>query len=538
MNSRTPLFSGYCISRTSERVSFAHRWLALMACGIALMPGAAARAQENAAAANRANSQDSKKAQESQSKPLPATKHEQKPLHGGSITVSGSLRARTENWGWFDAPPGESDYTFGAAALRVSVSQKREKFDWFVEGMSPWLIGLPTQAVLPAPKGQLGMGASYFAANNHQDGSAVFRQGYLRLRGLFGDKLSSVRVGRFEFSDGAEVKPSDATLATLKSDRIPQRLIGPFGFTHIGRAFDGIHFDRTSKLNNITILGARPVEGVFQLRSLDELDVDFYYGAWTRQLPSHRAPAEARVFVLHYHDGRPVLKTDNRPQPVRAADHKNIRITTFGGHYIAALGSGAAKTDFLFWGAAQVGSWGVQDHRAGAIGIEAGHKVDAAWQPWLRVGYFRSSGDGNPSDNKHNTFFQALPTPRPYARLPFFNMMNNQDVFGELILNPAAKFSLRTDVHWLRLSNSKDLWYLGGGAYQSGTFGYTVRPSNGHSDLGTLFDGSLDYHLTSRTTVTLYGGFVRGGSVEAAIYPQSGSHPPLRLVYLEFLQRF
>ncbi|HTI72172.1 MAG TPA: hypothetical protein VMF06_19505 [Candidatus Limnocylindria bacterium] len=116
--------------------------------------------------------------------------------------------------------------------------------------------------------------------------------------------------------------------------------------------------------------------------------------------------------------------------------------------------------------------------------------------------------------------------------------MNNQDAFGELILNPGAKLSVRTDVHWLQLSSSKDLWYLGGGAFQSGTFGYTGRPSNGHTDLGTLFDGSLDDQLTSRTTFSFYGGIVRGGSVEAAIYRKGGSHPPMRLFYLEFLQRF
>ena len=116
--------------------------------------------------------------------------------------------------------------------------------------------------------------------------------------------------------------------------------------------------------------------------------------------------------------------------------------------------------------------------------------------------------------------------------------MNNQDVFGELLLKPVRKLSLRTDIHWLSLSNPRDLWYLGGGAYQQSTFGYTGRPSNGHSDLGTLFDGSLDYALTRKTTLTLYGGAVRGGSVEAAIYPVSAPNPLSHFVYFEFLQRF
>lgn len=539
MSCREAAFGGYLTSLARNRSIVGSRWFVSFACGLLLMIGAASTySQENVAVATVAGSQGGQDTQKSQPKPSPTPEAKTRPLNIGGLTISGSLRGRMEDWSWFEAPPGQNDYIFGALLLRLSVSQKRERFDWLIEGLSPWLINLPTQAILPAPQGQLGLGATYYAANLNQDGSGVFRQGYLRFKGIFGDSQSSFRFGRFEFSDGAEVKPSDPTLATLKKDRIEQRLIGPFGFSHVGRAFDGMHFDRTSKLNNFTFFAARPVEGAYQLRSLYELDADLYYGAFTRQFLSKRAPSEARFFVLHYHDGRPILKTDNRTQLIRASDHHNIRVTTFGGHYIAALGSGPAKTDLLFWGAAQVGTWGMLSHRAGAIGVEAGHKFSAPMQPWLRAGYFRSSGDGNPNDNEHTTFFQILPTPRIYARTPFFNLMNNQDAFGQLLLKPFARLSFRTDVHWLRLSNSGDLWYLGGGAYQSGTFGYSARPSNGRANLGILFDGSFDCLLTRSTTLTLYGSRVRGDSVEAAAYPQGGDHPSLYFVYLEFLQRF
>jgi hypothetical protein len=57
-------------------------------------------------------------------------------------------------------------------------------------------------------------------------------------------------------------------------------------------------------------------------------------------------------------------------------------------------------------------------------------------KPWLRGGYTLGSGDGNPNDCTHGTFFQILPTPRPFARFPFFNMENNRDIMGALILRP------------------------------------------------------------------------------------------------------
>ena len=358
------------------------------------------------------------------------------------------------------------------------------------------------------------------------------------MKNIFSDTASSVRLGRFEFSEGAEVQPSDSSLVFLKRNRIAQRLIGPFGFSHIGRAFDGVPYTRSAGANNLAFVAARPIEGVFQLRSLYELDVDFYYGALTRQLSGTTNQGETRLFALHYHDGRPVLKTDNRPESARAADQRNIRLTTIGGHAMGVFGEGNGKTDLLVWGAAQIGRWGALDHRAAAVAVEAGHQFVTMWKPWLRVGYFRSSGDGDPNDGTHSTFFQALPTPRVYARFPFFNLMNNEDSFGQILLQPVRGLSLRSDVHYLRLSNRRDLWYVGGGAFQEGTFGYVGRPSQGPSVLGTLADLSLDYALTSNTTVSFYVGGVWGGGVQAGTYPAGGTHPGADFLYVEIQQSF
>jgi hypothetical protein len=456
----------------------------------------------------------------------------------GEVTFSGSLRGRMENWAWFEAPAGEDAYTFGAFNLRLALEQKNERFEWRIEGLFPWLMNLPENAILPAPQGQLGLGASYFAASGRQDGSAILRQAYLRFKWPLRNGASALRLGRFEFADGAEVTPADATLATLKRDRIAHRLLGNFGFSHVGRGFDGLEYTWGNKQTNVTVVAMRPTEGVFQLGSLKQLDVDVLYAAYTRQFTGQRRSSELRAFALHYHDGRGALKTDNRPLAARAADLQNIRLTTFGGHALMVFGSGSHKTDLLLWGAAQYGRWGALDHHAGAFALEAGHQFPGAWKPWLRGGFFRSTGDGEPADARHTTFFQILPTPRIYARFPLFNLMNNQDVFAEFRFQPAAKLAVRTDVRYLRLSDRRDLWYLGGGAFQERTFGYVGRPSNQRAGLGTLFDVSLDYDLAAKTRMTFYFGGVRGGSVQSAIYPAGGSNPGARFLYVELLQRF
>lgn len=63
----------------------------------------------------------------------------------------------------------------------------------------------------------------------------------------------------------------------------------------------------------------------------------------------------------------------------------------------------------------QIGDWGGLTHSAGAGAVEAGYQPKWKLKPWFRLGYFRSSGDGNPTDGDHNTFFQVLPTLRIYA---------------------------------------------------------------------------------------------------------------------------
>ena len=138
------------------------------------------------------------------------------------------------------------------------------------------------------------------------------------------------------------------------------------------------------------------------------------------------------------------------------------------------------------------------------------------------------------SDPNTGTFFQMLPSPRQYARFPFFNLMNNADGFVELMLRPARVLTIRTDVHALRLANGNDLWYQGGGVYQPATFGYVGQPVNGNRRLATLLDASADVTVTRGSTVTGYC-YAAGGSASSAPYPTS-NHAAFG--YLELLGRF
>ena len=450
----------------------------------------------------------------------------------GPLDISVNWRTRTEGWNWFEGNTGNSGYGLWNSLLRVGIGQSREHFDWFLEGEQPSLLGLPDDAVVAAPQGQLGLGGAYYAANNGHVNTAngFVKQAFVNFKGL---GPAGLKVGRFEYFDGAEVKPSDPFLATVIQTRITHRLISNFGFSAVQRAFDGVQFTLNSTQNNWTFLGARPTQGVFQVKGMDELDVDIYSGTYTRSISTRQNAGELRIFAMGYIDHRTlVLKSDNRPAAVRAADHGKIEIATYGMDYAHVYNAQqAGKFDFLLWGAVQNGSWGNLTQHAGAFVLEGGWQPQVrALAPWISAGYSYGSGDGNPNNSRHSTFFQLLPTPRPYARFPFYNMMNNEDLYGTASVRPISKLVLRSELHTLRLASASDLWYLGGGAFQPKTFGYTGRPSNGNRGLANVWDLSVDYQVSHSFSTTLYYGHAWGKGVIATIYPKDANG---QLAYLE-----
>jgi len=456
----------------------------------------------------------------------------------GAITVSGSVRFRAESWNWFDGS-ADGTYAYPQYIFRLSLAQKLKKLDWQIEAAQPSLFALPESAVAAGAQGQFGFGATYFVANNrHRNvGSAFIKQAFVRFNQLGGHDGFSVRAGRFEFIDGTEVTPKDPSLAWVKGQRIAHRLLGTFAFSNVGRSFDGVHLNLNGSRTNFTLAVMRPTRGVFQVDGWGEMDVDVVYAALTRQIAHQSGAGELRVFGLAYHDGRRILKTDNRPQAIRAADLQKIRIGTIGAHYIRSFNTQKnGKFDLLLWGAVQTGHWGALDHRAGAFAAEAGWQPPLpAIKPWIRFAYQWGSGDGSPNDGSHTTFFQVLPTPRLYARFPIFNFQNIHDISGTVLLRPHTRFAIRTELHGLRLAERGDLWYQGGGAFQNTSFGYVGRPSGGTRDFGILWDASADYQINARVSVGVYFGALWGGGAIRSTYPAGQT---AQFGFTEFTYRF
>ena len=457
------------------------------------------------------------------------------PYKIGDWTITGSLRGRAEYWDWFETPGFHDSDLFGGTLLRLGAAKQSKNTDINFEIAQPTLYSLPANSVAPAPAGQLGQGGTYRAVNGGQDAGLFIKTASLRFRNL-GSAANSLRLGRFEFVDGLEVLPKDPSLAWLKRARIADRLIGNFGFTHVQRSFDGAQFSHNTPTSNFTMFLGQPTEGVFQLNGMGRVkDVYAFYGAYTKPMKS----ADARLFYIRYHDGRGLTPVDNRPAALRATDTGDIDINNFGANYIKTFDTKGGKADFLAWGSYQTGSWGSQSHRANALALEVGYQPkNMKWKPWFRAGYFNGSGDNTPEaalGGRHETFFQMLPTPRVYARFPFYNLMNNNDIFVQAIAKPNAKTTLRADIHRLRLSDAADLWYLGGGAFNDGVFGYQGRPGGGQKGLANVFELSLDYNVNKNTTLGLFAAHASGGNAVNAAYPAGNN---ANYFFLELTRRF
>lgn len=92
-----------------------------------------------------------------------------------------------------------------------------------------------------------------------------------------------------------------------------------------------------------------------------------------------------------------------------------------------------------------------------------------------------------------------------------------------------------SEFHALRLSDTNDFWYSGGGAFQPWTFGYSGRSTSGKRSLGNLYDTNVEYRMNRKLTLTGYFGNTQGLASMEQIYPQGKDG---KFGYLEALFRF
>jgi hypothetical protein len=428
--------------------------------------------------------------------------------------ITGYWRLRLEYLNFFD-PRSRVEFR-DAFAYPAILGRLGVKMDY------PWIEGLAEGQVnglwnLPGAADAYGPGAVYFAHHRrHNQGRVFLHQGYLRLKPPFMPGLI-LQAGRFDYFLEDEFKSGDKAMDFLRSTRIGQRLVGPFGFSHVWRAFDGVLTAYDDKRLNLTFTATHPTQGGFEIDGMDQLShIDLLTGAFTVKAGTLLPKTEIALIHVTYRDNRGVRPTDNRslagltPAPL---NQEPLQIHTVGGHLLGVYPAGPGGLDALFWWAFQWGHWGTQRHRAFAYAVEGGYQLQQLpWKPWLRLGWFQGSGDPDPKDDMHETFFQILPTARLYAFFPFYNLMNNRDLFFQVFLHPYSRGFIRADYHALWLDEGADYWYLGAGATRRNMiFGYTGRNPGGHRSLAQVAEITFRHHLAKYLWTELYYAHAFGG---------------------------
>ena len=404
------------------------------------------------------------------------------------VDLSLTTRLRAELW----RARSENTDTFYAARTRVGLKYSYGSLlSFFGEFQDARIYNLSSK--------MSGAGALYrtFAnGRNHTDSQRI-RQLWLEVRPIEG---LGIRIGRQDVKLGTEVLYPEANWKYVKILRASQRLVGTVGWSHGERSNDGVSVSYDTGGHYLFAFAAQPTTGVFDIRDAYKRQNDINYGGitWTVKRDTWLPNTELRLFGLAYDDKRSV-SDGGLPD--------SVTVYSGGASVIGFYPLGPGTVDVLAWGVYQFGRFSHLDHSAGAVILEAGYQLaEVPTKPWFRVGVNYASGDDDPADGDHHTFFNVLPTNHLYYgfadQWAFQNLVN---WFAQLMLAPHEKVRLNLMLHQFYLADDNDARYFGTGAFNKKVFGYSAQPSRGRQAGGTEID--LVAHYEVNRHLSIEGGY-------------------------------
>lgn len=295
-------------------------------------------------------------------------------------------------------------------------------------------------------------------------------QAYASIGNLFNIPLT-VRFGRQEINYG------------------DQRLVGAFGWSNYGRAFDAIMFNYIWNFINLDLFAAKVVEN-------DSGDNDTDFGGTHITLKSAGFRTEINLYGFYKRD---------------ATGQSTAQELWTGG--ARAVFNAVKNLSATAEGAYQ---WGLKDQRALKIQAFAA-AVKAKWtppvlmKPGILAEYDIASGDSDASDNKYETFDNLYPTNHShYGYMDYMSWKNMQDIRAGIELKPMEKVSITADYHILFLYTNKDNWYKASGAVMIPTDSVASKA------IGSELDMVVKCDVLENVNVEVgYSRFFKGDFIEA-----------------------
>lgn len=414
-----------------------------------------------------------------------------------------------------NSPRLDSHYEFTNLRLRFGLDLKWKRLGLHGLGQASGAVSLPAS-------GSFGIGTAYFASSGGADTSPG-QMGLAELSLTFKpDSRWSFTAGRIGLRDGAEVLTGDARFDNIKQTRLAERLIGTWDWVNVGRRFDGATAAYDRERWNLFGFGARVLAGgVDYDNAFEQLDgLDVCGAVFTAKRGWWLPESEVRVMSILERDARPSTE---------ASLGDRLLIDALGVSLLGLYPRGQGAIDLMLWLAYERGDYGAQSHSTAAFIAEAGYGwVNAAWAPWLRGGIAYASGDGNPADRRHGTFFNMVPTNHKfYGYQDVVAFQNLANAYGELRLAPHPKVRLGLEGQLLRLANTRDAWYGGSGAANNTAFGYTATRLSGDrelpADIGVEVDFLSSWAVHCRVALELGLSRFQGGDAAKLLYPGQSS---------------
>lgn len=395
---------------------------------------------------------------------------------------------RVESWSFFEPPAGGGEPDYSMLGNRATIGVKVQSSRLVVQGSLQYaqMIGLPRGSIGPGP---LGPGPIFFvSAENSRAYQLYFKTLSLRFEDV-APRLS-VEFGRMTYESGAGTP-------------FAGRLIGSAEWTMFERAFDGVRVDYQRPAWRAHASFVMPTQGAFEESASPTIGlVQIATASATR--------GGVEVFAHHYRDTRAIAgRPDNTGTRAPRAD---VSLRTIGGSLTRTL----SGWDIDLWGALQRGDWYGDRHRALSASADARYdwpRLPA--QPSIGAGVLYASGDADPDDAIHGTFFPMVPTTAPSVLAGTYAQMNLRDVHVRGAAMPHDRLSVSVSAHHLSLVSRQDRWYSGTGAtaFAGNYFGYSSRPSTLATSLGTAVLVATELSVAPHWRVSASAALIRGGAV-------------------------
>lgn len=295
-----------------------------------------------------------------------------------------------------------------------------------------------------------------------------------------------------------------------------QRLVGGLNWTNTARTFDAAKLTYANDRVAVDLFASSVVavqDDVFD----KHVDGQNFYGThatFRRAVPG----SELNAYV--FWKTTPFVLAERG-----AGDADTVTVGT------RLAGKLARRTEYGLELAAQTGSFGADDIRAGAAHgrIVQGFSDDAR-MPRLRVEYNFASGDASPADGVRGTFDQLYPTGHAkYGVIDQVGWRNMQNARVGAVVKPHARLSVEVDYHSFWLAHRRDGLYNAGGAL-------VARVPGGAAGSHVAQEADVQLNWTVREGVVFGAGY--GRWIPGAFWKEATPGAPRDFAYSMMTYRF